>query len=67
MRIAAGGIPPFLAGDDPFGKFTAMAEKRMKRYEEISDMQIHLPCDVPADDVNVFIYRQLIDNGFLKQ
>ena len=67
QRIAAGGVPPFLAGNDPFGKFMDMASTRIQRYNELADVQIHIPPNPDAEDLSDFIYGQLIENGFLRQ
>ena len=39
-RIAQGGLPPFLAGDDPHGKFLKQYRERTVRYEALADWQL---------------------------
>lgn len=66
-RIAAGGIPPFLAGDDPHRKFMLLAGERMQLYNRIADINVQIPPDPVAGEVSDFIYQQLVKNGFVQQ
>lgn len=65
-RIAAGGIPPFLQGDDPFANFMELYGKRMPRYNELADIVINLPENPVKSEVCKFIYNSLIENKFLE-
>ena len=64
-RIAAGGIPPFLAGDDPRGKFMELFEKRTPRFREIADITIQVPAEPVADDLCNSIYNELADKSLI--
>lgn len=64
-RVLAGGLPPFLAGEDPHGKFMDMARARMQKYSLLADLQINIPADTGADHLNNLIFEQLVKNGFL--
>ena len=65
-RIAAGGIPPFLQGEDPFGNFLKLYDKRVPRYNEVADIVINLPDETVKSEVADFIYNSLIENNFLE-
>ena len=60
-RIAAGGIPPFLAGEDPRGKFMNLFEKRTPRFREIADITVKVPAEPVAEDLCGVIYKELVD------
>ena len=60
-RIAAGGIPPFLAGEDPRGKFMDLFEKRTPRFREIADITVKVPAEPVAEDLCGVIYKELVD------
>ena len=63
--IAAGGIPPFLAGDDPRGKFMDLFEKRTPRFREIADITIQVPAEPVAEDLCNIIYNELADKSLI--
>lgn len=65
-RIAAGGIPPFLQGEDPFRNFLKLYDKRVPRYNEVADILINLPDETVKSEVADFIYNSLIENNFLE-
>ncbi|MBR2356855.1 MAG: hypothetical protein IKA65_02340 [Lentisphaeria bacterium] len=65
-RIAAGGIPPFLQGDDPYAKFLAMYDKRLPRYNEIADIVINLPEEPVKSEIAELIYNTLKEKKFLE-
>ena len=65
-RIASGGIPPFLAGDDPHGKFLKLSAERMSLYAELADVQVNIACDMSAECLNEKIYEQLLRDSFLR-
>ena len=58
-RIAAGGIPPFLAGDDPHGKFMQICQKRMPRCEELADLIVDVAEYSNAEALSEAILRKL--------
>ena len=58
-RIEAGGIPPFLAGSDPHGKFLQICQKRMPRCEELADVIAEVPADGDADALSAVILTEL--------
>ena len=64
-RIVAGGIPPFLAGSDPYEKFQAMYEERSLRYAELADLQIKVLQSIAAEKVHELIAAELIKNKLL--
>jgi shikimate kinase len=66
-RIAANGIPPFLAGDDPHGKFLELAAARMERYAQLADVQINIDQDISAECLSKKIYEQLLSDGFVRR
>ena len=65
-RIAAGGIPPFLQGDDPYAKFLTMYDKRFPRYNEIADIVIDLPEEPVKSEIAELIYNTLKEKKFLE-
>lgn len=64
-RIAARGIPPFLAGDDPRQKFMQLCEKRIPRCREISDITITVPENPVASDLSDTIYNLLAEKKLI--
>lgn len=48
QRIAKGGLPPFLEGDNPEEKFRIMYEKRSRLYREWADAVIDTRKKTPA-------------------
>lgn len=65
-RIAAGGIPPFLAGDDPYGKFQELYKKRSPRYEALADLTVKVEPGTAAPELNEKIYQLLKSRNFLE-
>ncbi|MBO5722119.1 MAG: hypothetical protein J6S19_03285 [Lentisphaeria bacterium] len=65
-RIAAGGIPPFLAGDDPFGKFQELYQKRSPRYEALADLTVKVEPGTAAPELNEKIYQLLKSRNLLE-
>ena len=64
-RIAAGGIPPFLQGDDPHGKFLAMYNARTPRYRELADVVMDVPVSGAAEDLHEKIYNCLLEKSLV--
>ena len=64
-RIAAGGIPPFLAGNDPCGKFMELFEKRTPRFREIADITVKVPVEPVAEELCNMIYKELADKSLI--
>lgn len=64
-RIAAGGIPPFLQGSDPYGKFMTMFEKRTPRYRELADITVNVPENPEAEKLSESIYKTLLEEKLL--
>ena len=64
-RIAAGGIPPFLAGDDPHGKFQALFAERTPCYRKLADLHIVIEQEGPAEVLNDLIFDKLRENKLL--
>jgi len=64
-RIAAGGIPPFLQGDDPHKKFMELYRKRMPRYLQIADMVIEANNESAAGILSEKIYNTLLKEKIL--
>ena len=58
-RIVAGGIPPFLAGDDPHEKFLQICRKRMPRCGELADLIVEIKLDGDPEDLAANIFAQL--------
>lgn len=58
-RIAAGGIPPFLAGNDPYGKFLEICQKRMPRCKELADITIQVPENPVAQELADTVFNEL--------
>lgn len=64
-RIAAGGIPPFLAGGDPWKKFQEMYNKRVPRYKVLADVTIRVTADPVPEELNETIFQHLQAEGLL--
>lgn len=58
-RIEDGGIPPFLAGSDPHGKFLQICQKRMPRCEELADVIAEVPANGDAEALSAAILTEL--------
>jgi shikimate kinase len=62
-RIERGGIPPFLAGEDPRGKFSDLYLRRRARALEICDLRIETGEDTPRKVFNR-LKEELADYGW---
>ena len=64
-RIAAGGIPPFLQGDDPKAKFMELCKKRIPRYNETADVIIEITGETAPEIFNEYIYNTLKEKNLI--
>lgn len=64
-RILAGGIPPFLAGDDPHEKFMKQYRERAVRYAAVADLRLSVASGAAPEEVHRQIVRELKELGMI--
>ena len=64
-RIAAGGIPPFLAGDDPHETFMKQYRERAARYRELADWRLQVAPGAAPEEVHRAVAAGLKELGIV--
>lgn len=58
-RIAAGGLPKFLQGKNPYENFLQLYAERERRYIKLADLTIEFDRDVPVKEAGYIILAQI--------
>ena len=64
-RILEGGIPPFLAGDDPHETFLKQYRERAARYRELADWRLPIAPGAAPEEVHRQIAGELKELGMI--
>lgn len=64
-RVAAGGIPPFLTGEDPQQKFLNLCRERSVILQAAADVIVDVPDRIGETDLSAMIYDVLKNNRMI--